>query len=141
MRTIYSSEHILAYPHIDFENDLTSILTKNGFKVTDLSYHHNYKPQTMSHLRSDTSPVSLSVRLAPDMMISKDDETIFCELKTGRSKDIIRLEAYQFMCNRIREEYFCTPVLYLYRGVASDGKIIGCYASQIKENLLVIPDI
>ena len=141
MKTTYSNEHILAYPHVDFERDLTSTFTKNGFKVTDLSYHHNYKQETMNDLRSNPSPVSLSVRLSPDMMISKKDKTCFCELKTGRSKDIIRLEAYQLMLNKIREQYFATPVFYFYRGVASDYNIIFCHASSIRENLLVIPDV
>lgn len=141
VKTTYLNEHILAYPHVDFENDFTSILINNGFKVTDLSYHHNYKQETMNDLRSNQSPVSLSVRLAPDMMVSKKGKTCFCELKTGRSRDIIRVEAYQLMLNKIREEHFATPVFYFYRGVASDNNIIFCNASLIKENLLVIPDV
>ena len=75
------------------------------------------------------------------MMVSNGNSTIFCELKTGRSSDIMRMEAYQLMLNQIREKHFCTPVLYFYRGVVSNNKIIFCNASDIKDNLLVIPDV
>ena len=88
-----------AYGHVNLENAFTSICEKMGYKVVDLSYHHNYQTKVIYALRKDSSPTSLSVRLSPDMMVSKDGNTFFVELKTGNSDDIIRVEAYQLMCN------------------------------------------
>lgn len=130
----------LAWNHCSFEHEFESLCKDKGYVVVDLSYHHNYKEEVMRELRKDSSPTSLSVRLAPDMMISKEGKTIFCELKTGRSKDIMRVEAYQLMCNIIKERFLFTPCLYIYRGGFSDNRVIACYSSNIICNELVIPD-
>lgn len=76
-------EHFLAYPHIEFEENFKKICEEKGYKLTDISYHHNYKDETMGDLRINTSPVSLSIRLVPDFIVSKDGDTKFYELKTG----------------------------------------------------------
>ena len=70
----------LAWNHCSFEHEFESLCKDKGYVVVDLSYHHNYKEEVMRELRKDFSPTSLSVRLAPDMMISKEGKTIFCEL-------------------------------------------------------------
>jgi len=141
VKITYSYEHPLAYSHLSLEKDFTSLCERFGYRVTDLSYHHNYDTKVIYALRKNPSPVSLSIRLSPDMMISKDGETMFVELKTGRSDDIIRLEAYQLLCNQIREKYFHTPCLYVYRGRYTNGDIISCHAKDIIPKTLVIPDV
>lgn len=139
--TISTYEHILAKPHCYFERDFISLCKESGYKVTDLSYHHNYKPEVMASLRADCSPASLSIRLSPDMMVSKGDKTFFVELKTGNHEDKIQVEAYQLMLNQIREKYSCVPCLYVYRGDYTHDDTIACYASDIVPNTLVIPNV
>ncbi len=134
-------EHPLAYKHVDLERDFTDICNKSGYKVIDISYHHNYPPQVTNSLRINSSPVALSIRLSPDLIISKDSDTIFCELKTGYSNDIMRMEAYQLMLNQIRETSFCTPCLYVYRGAISNNELICCNAKDIVPSVLYIPDV
>ena len=95
----------------------------------------------MWHLRNNSSLVSLSVRLSPDLIVYKRDDTKFFELKTGKSKDIIRMEAYQLMLNQIREVHFHTPCIYVYCGNMSDNKMIACPSSKIIPSILVIPDV
>ena len=136
-----SYEHPLAYKHIDLEKEFTSICNDKGYKVIDISYHHNYPEGTMNILRNNISPTSLSIRLSPDLIISKGDDTLFCELKTGYSTDIMRMEAYQLMLNQIRETQFCTPCLYVYKGAISNNELIACNAKDIIPSVLYIPDV
>ena len=119
--TIYSNEHYLASPHVMFEIDFKRLCEEHGYKVIDISYHHNFQEETMKYLRNNSSPVSLSVRLSPDLIVSKGNDTKFYELKTSLSKDIMRMEAYQLMLNQIREVHFKTPCIYAYKGRLSNG--------------------
>ena len=89
----------------------------------------------------NSSPASLSIRLSPDLIVSKGNDTKFYELKTGKARDIIRMEAYQLMLNQIREIYFHTPCIYVYRGEKSKGQIISCHAKDIIPQTLIVPDI
>ena len=75
------------------------------------------------------------------MMVSKDNDTFFVELKTGNAKDIMRVEAYQLMLNMIREQYFCTPVFYIYRGRKTNGETLYCNAKDIRYETLIIPNV
>lgn len=119
--TIYLWEHPLANEHLIFEKDFERLCKDRGYTITDISYHHNYLQESMNKLRNNPSPVSLSIRLMPDLIVSKGNDTKFYELKTGRAKDIMRMEAYQLMCNQIREIHFHTPCIYVYRGAFSNG--------------------
>ena len=113
---------------------------ERGYKVVDLSYHHQYDSLTKGQLRSDFSPASLSVRLSPDILISKNNKSVFYELKTGTSEEVIKMEAYQLMLNQIRENHFGTECVYVYRGALTHGDIIACRAKDIIPSLLIIPN-
>jgi len=65
---------------------------------------------------------------------------MLCELKTGKNKDVLRVEAYQLMVNQVGEKLLHVPCLYVYRGKISDGEMVACYSKDIKVNTLVIPD-
>lgn len=139
--TIYSWEHPLANEHIILEKDFENLCKERGYTITDISYHHNYLQESMNNLRNNPSPVSLSIRLMPDLIVSKGNDTKFYELKTGRAKDIMRMEAYQLMCNQIREIHFHTPCIYVYRGAFSNGQTIACHSKDIVPQTLIIPDV
>lgn len=133
-------EHPLAYPHLELEKDFSLMCEEHGYKVVDLSYHHQYDSSTKGKLRGDFSPASLSVRLSPDILVQKENTSTFYELKTGNSEDIIKVEAYQLMLNQIRENCFCTECIYVYRGVLTNGDIIACHAKDIVPSALIIPN-
>lgn len=141
MITISTYEHPLASEHLMFEKDFRTLCKEKGYKVIDISYHHNFPNSTLTNLRIDFSPVSLSIRLCPDLIVSKRGDTKFYELKTGRARDIIRLEAYQLMLNQIREIHFYAPCIYVYRGAFSSGHMIACHAKDIIPEVLVVPDV
>jgi len=136
-----SKEHYLAYPHVIFENDFKRLCEDKGYNVIDISYHHNCEQSTMWKLRNNISPVSLSIRLSPDLIVYKGNDSKFYELKTGNAKDIMRMEAYQLMLNQIRETHFKTPCIYVYRGKFSNYKMIACHSTDIVPQTLVIPDL
>lgn len=133
-------EHPLAYPHIDLEKEFAQMCTECGYKVIDLSYHHQYDSTTKRQLRGDFSPASLSIRLSPDILVSNKEKSVFYELKTGNSENSIKVEAYQLMLNQIRENCFCVDCIYVYKGAFTNGDIIGCHARDIVPSLLVIPN-
>ena len=141
VRIIYSWEHPLASEHLILEKDFKKLCEERGYSITDISYHHNFQKESIYSLQNNPSPVSLSIRLTPDLIVSKDGDTKFYELKTGRAKDIMRLEAYQLMCNQIREIYFHAPCIYVYSGAFSNGQIIACHAKDIRPETLIIPDV
>ena len=124
-------EHFLAYPHVLLEEDFKKLCKEKGYEVIDISYHHNCEEDIMWKLRNNISPVSLSVRLSPDLIVYKDNDSKFYELKTGNASDIIRMEAYQLMLNQIREVHFKTPCVYVYRGKFSNNKMVACHCTDI----------
>lgn len=93
------SEVYIAQDHINLEHDFAELCLRHGYKVADLSYHHNLPYHTKEILRSSNTHASLSVRLSPDIIIVKDGQSLLCELKTGNNKNILRVEAYQLMLN------------------------------------------
>lgn len=137
--TICSWEHPLANEHVILEKDFENLCREKGYTITDISYHHNFPQETIRDLKNNPSPVSLSIRLTPDLIVSKDDDTKFYELKTGNFEDVIKVEAYQLMLNQIRENCFCTECIYVYRGTLTNGDIIACHAKDIVPSALIVP--
>lgn len=112
-----------------------------GFAYIDLSYHHNLSDTVSRRLHDDSTPSCLALRTSPDFLLLTEKGSLYVELKTGGSADKMFLEAYPLMCNQIREKEMGCPCLYLYNGAFSDYKVIGCYASDIIPDTVVIPDI
>lgn len=112
--------------------------------MIDLSYHHNCDDGTAASLRKDFSPASLSVRVSPDMLIQRNEgglyKSCFVELKTGNTKNLIQMEAFQLLQNKVLEKNLKTPCLYVYRGKVSENEMIACYAEDIRVSRLVIPN-
>lgn len=130
----------IAQDHVNLEHEFTKLCLHNGYKVADLSYHHNLPEHTIRTLRSANDNASLSVRLSPDLFITKNGKSMLCELKTGKNKDILRVEAYQLMLNQIGERYLKIPCLYVYCGKITDNRIVACHCSDICVDTLVIPN-
>lgn len=131
----------IASKHLVFEKDFTELCKQKGYSVIDLSYHHNYDLSTANRLRRDSSPACLSVRVSPDILVlRKNKESQYYELKTGNAKNVIHLEAYQLMCNQVRETGMRTPCIYVYRDALSDYKMIACHAKDIRVERLIIPN-
>ena len=130
----------IAQEHINLEHDFTELCMRHGYKVADLSYHHNLPHHTANILRSSQTPASLYVRLSPDMLIVKDGNSTLCELKTGSRSDQLYVEAYQLMINQVAETQLNVPCLYIYRGDISEGNIVACHAKDICIKELVIPN-
>ena len=128
-----SDEVAIAQKHAQMEREFANLCKRRGYEIIDLSYHHNFKDDVANQLRRDFSPVSLAVRVSPDMMVQKEENgmyrTIFVELKTGNSKTM-QMEAFQLLQNKILEKNLKAPCLYVYRGRSSDGKIIACFAKD-----------
>lgn len=114
-------EVYIAQDHVNLEHEFTKLCLQRGYKVADLSYHHNLPMHTKKILRECNDHASLSVRLSPDICITKEGKSTLCELKTGKNKDTLRVEAYQLMANQIKEKYLDIPCLYVYCGRITDG--------------------
>lgn len=65
--------------------------------------------------------------------------SLYVELKTGKLKNKICLEAFPLMVNRIHEKSLNVPCLYVYKGAATDNIERCCYASDIQPSRLIIP--
>ena len=133
----------IASKHVVFEKDFGKYCDERGYALIDTSYHHNFGDETAAKLRRDSSPASLSIRLAPDLMVQKlKDPTFnsfFVELKTGNTKKVIQCEAYQLLRNKVCEKYLRTPCLYIYRGGLSKNEMIACHANCIRVSKLILP--
>lgn len=130
----------IANKHLLFEKDFERFCEERGYELVDLSYHHNFKDENASKLRRDFSPASLSIRLNPDLLVQKKHtNSFFVELKTGNCKNVIQVEAYQLLQNKVKEKYLKTTCLYIYRGELSNNKMIACPAQKIRASKLVIP--
>lgn len=133
----------IAGKHLVMEQDFQQLCNKTGYTIIDLSYHHNADGKTANELRRDSSPVSLSVRLTPDMMIQRKNkdryDSSYVELKTGNNKRVIQMEAYQLLQNKVLEKYAKASCLYVYRGALSNNEMIACHANKVRVSKLVIP--
>lgn len=95
-------EVAIAYKHTHLETSFVRLCEDRGYDVVDLSYHHNYPESSCDILRKCDTPASLSVRLTPDLFVTKDGGGALYELKTGNRQDKVYLEAYQLMMNQIK---------------------------------------
>ena len=114
-------EVYIAQDHINLEHEFTKLCLHKGYKVADLSYHHTLPLHTKKILRECSDHASLSIRLSPDICITKDGKSTLCELKTGNNKNVLRVEAYQLMVNQVGENYLQIPCLYVYCGKITDN--------------------
>lgn len=121
------------------EKELCSYFEKNGFKVVDTAYHHNYDSNVCYTLqRLDCMP-SLFIRTRPDFLVSKDGYSFLVELKVGSNKNRAYFEALPLKNNQQIETYLDVPTLYVYAGGVTDGVMVAQWSTHIVPEKLVIP--
>lgn len=133
------SEAPIAAGHVMQEKKLTDYLEGAGYRVVDLSYHHNLSDSACGILRCSNTPASIFYRTLPDFFVSKKDNSSFVELKVGQSSKLLYLEAFPFLANRNRQTSLSVPCLYVYAGGITNYNMVAYPVQDIVANTLVIP--
>ena len=99
--------------HNKVENKIKTYLKERGFILIDNSYHHNLKAEEEVVLKSCNNLTAFQYRTEPDYLVVNDNICFYLEIKSGEVKNNeICIEAYPFICSKMKQEYLDTDILY-----------------------------